>query len=447
MVIGLRVDDRIDEAVNFGAWKERMILIMQENELSDIVENSTTNPVNVPIDPTLLAAYTKKSIKEKRIILDAIKDHLIPEVTWKSNSYEMWESLMKLYQSTNENRKMVLTEKLKRIKMTKDENVVTYLTRLTQVRDELGVVEEAMADSELVKTTLNGVTKQWVVFVEGIVARENLPKWERLWDDFVKEETQRGYVHGSSSTVHDEENVVISTNIKKKFKNGPKGGNKLKSEGKKDMRKFKCFACHKFGNYEGKCPNKKKKQTVASVEVEEFSTRFDKDFSLVVCLSTRATHSSVWYIDNGASCHMTGICEHLRDLIQIGDLEVVLGDDRVVKEVGSGTISFQRESLPPMLLRDVIYVPGLKKKLISVSTIEERRYEVLFHDGQVILFPKGCSITSGKVIGTRHEKLYKLIFQPAGTLYHTTSNNDLCELWHRRMAHLHHRALRILREL
>jgi hypothetical protein len=117
---------------------------------------------------------------------------------------------------------MVLREKLKSIKMTKAENVVTYLTRLTQVRDELGVVGEAIADSELVRTTLNGVSKQWVVFVEGIVARENLPKWESLWDDFVQEETQRGYVHGSSSTSHDEENVALAANNKKKFKKVPR---------------------------------------------------------------------------------------------------------------------------------------------------------------------------------------------------------------------------------
>jgi hypothetical protein len=83
-----------------------------------------------------------------------------------------------------------------------------------------------------------------------------------------------------------------------------------------------------------------------------------------------------------------------------------------------------------MLLREVIYVPGLKKNLVSVSAIEERGYEVLFHDGQVLLFPKGSSITSAKVIGTRHEKLYKLMFQPARALIHTTNNSDLCELWH-----------------
>jgi hypothetical protein len=55
---------------------------------------------------------------------------------------------------------MVLREKLKSIKMTKAENVVTYLTRLTQVRNELGAVGEAIVDSDLVRIALNGVSKQ-----------------------------------------------------------------------------------------------------------------------------------------------------------------------------------------------------------------------------------------------------------------------------------------------
>jgi hypothetical protein len=131
MATCLRVEDRLDGAINFGSWKEIMILLMQESELWDIVENSTSNPVTIPTDATLLVAYTKKSIKAKRIILDAIKGHLIPHVIGNTNAYEMWESLMKLYQSTNENQKMVLREKLKIIRMTKAENVVTYLIRLT----------------------------------------------------------------------------------------------------------------------------------------------------------------------------------------------------------------------------------------------------------------------------------------------------------------------------
>jgi hypothetical protein len=52
------------------------------------------------------------------------------------------------------------------------------------------------------------------------------------------------------------------------------------------------------------------------------------------------------------------------------------------------------------------------------------------------------------VIGTRHERLYKFLFQTVQALIHSTSSSsDLCEIWHRRMAHLHHGDLRVLREM
>jgi hypothetical protein len=37
---------------------------------------------------------------------------------------------------------------------------------------------------------------------------------------------------------------------------------------------------------------------------------------------------------------MTAVRENLTDLTQCGDAEVVLGDDREVKVVGCGTVSF-----------------------------------------------------------------------------------------------------------
>jgi hypothetical protein len=49
-------------------------------------------------------------------------------------------------------------------------------------------VGEAVDETKLVRTTLNGFTKQWEVFVRGVVAWEKLPGWERLWDDFTQEE-------------------------------------------------------------------------------------------------------------------------------------------------------------------------------------------------------------------------------------------------------------------
>ena len=122
-----------------------------------------------------LVAFNKKDIKSMRIILDAVKYHVIPHISEKDHAHEMWSALTGLFQSTNENKKMVLRDKLKNIKMVKGEMCMTYLTRISQVRDELAAVGEAITSPELVRVALNGVTAPWAMFVQGLVAKENFP--------------------------------------------------------------------------------------------------------------------------------------------------------------------------------------------------------------------------------------------------------------------------------
>ena len=108
---------------------------------------------------------------------------------------------------------------------------------------------------------------------------------------------------------------------------------------------------------------------------------------------------------------MTGVPEHFTDLFESGlDVEVVLGDDTIVRAIGQGTITFQRESREFMTVRDVLYVLRLKKNLILVSAIDDRGFEVLFQDGHVLIHPKDSSETTTSVIGVRCGKLYKLTF-------------------------------------
>ena len=82
---------------------------------------------------------------------------------------------------------------MKAIRMKGSESVVTYLSRFTDVRDELATIGEIVAETELVRTTLHGFPKSWEVFIEGIVAREHLPDWNKLWSDCVQNEIRRSH--------------------------------------------------------------------------------------------------------------------------------------------------------------------------------------------------------------------------------------------------------------
>jgi hypothetical protein len=113
------------------------------------------------------------------------------------------------------------------------------------------------------------------------------------------------------------------------------------------MSKVKCFVCQKMGHYAGQCPNRKKKKQggiATTTEEDAFASQFKRECSLIVCCSIVETPSCIWYINSGASSHMSGVREHITDPRDPEiKLEIVLGVNTIVRAAGHGTLSFQRE--------------------------------------------------------------------------------------------------------
>ena len=61
-----------------------------------------------------------------------------------------------------------------------------------------------------------------------------------------------------------------------------------------------------------------------------------------------------------------------------------------------------------MKMKDVLFVPGLKENLISISALDTKGMRVAFVDGQVLVWPKGETIDDAVVIGEQEGGLYKL---------------------------------------
>jgi hypothetical protein len=140
-----------------------------------------------------------------------------------------------------------------------------------------------------------------------VVAREKLPDWERLWDDFTQEALRVDASQASQPKSEEEENVALHA----KKSSGARGS--------RDMGKVRCFACHKTGHYASKCPNKKKNKkkesevaATTSTEMDAFAEKFKDEFSLVATLSSSSRlaefeDSRAWFVDSGSSRQMTGM--------------------------------------------------------------------------------------------------------------------------------------------
>ena len=150
-----RFEDKFDGASNFLFWKARVTLFLKEHDLWEIVEKVVPVPTNV----ALKEAHEKMNIKAQRVIMGAMKDHLIPHLVEKQSAIEMFKALVDLFQSDNLNRKMILRNKLRSIRMSRSDKVTSYFMRITQTHDQLVAIGEKVDDIGLVNVALNGFIK------------------------------------------------------------------------------------------------------------------------------------------------------------------------------------------------------------------------------------------------------------------------------------------------
>ena len=115
-------------------------------------------------------------------------------------------------------------------------------------------------------------------------------------------------------------------------------------------------------------------------------------------------------------------------------VHIEMGDDGRYSATGIATISFERESGKPFVLKEVMHVPRLKKNLISVAILEDKGYGIVFSEGKAFL----CSKTTGETqkIGVQVKNFYQLHVDGCATMackVEGVVSRDDGELWQQRL--------------
>ena len=152
------------------------------------------------------------------------------------------------------------------------------------------------------------------------------------------------------------------------------------------------------------------------------------------------TDDKTWWLDSGATSHMTGDDsdfssfqeDHQPGAVSLADKSEItcLGRGDIRANIFSGD-----NGKVPILLKNVLYVPGLKRRLLSISSLTE--------SGAIIIFQgSSCTIIINDKkyeLGHKHGKLWKLNNVATCCSAVTTpaeNGTNTLSLWHQRFGHV-----------
>ena len=90
-----RAEDRLDGSSKFNNWKERVMEILEENDIDHYV----TNVVEEPSTNSGRIAFKRNQAKARKIIYDSMKEQIMSVITPLKTAKECFDTLVKLYEA------------------------------------------------------------------------------------------------------------------------------------------------------------------------------------------------------------------------------------------------------------------------------------------------------------------------------------------------------------
>lgn len=350
---------------------------------------------------------------------------------------EIWRSIIGRFSSTNGGLKQLSLSKLMQYRYQQNKTATENIFRFNQIISHIAALGVAIPDDLKITVLLEALPSSWEPFRQAFTAREDSSKTlGHLVQAVESEALRRGQfdtkevtaLFSKLNTSSDRHNQ----NRRKKFRrfNGPqRGGSTTNSPN------VTCYNCQKKGHIRANClaprrthgqgqdqnrrpqlqhrrrqGNRNHQRQQQSQPQANVSEALVAETLLVKTSPVEINYSSTeneYVVDSGTNFHMCNSKKHLINYTPYRRTrEVRLGGSRALSAQGTGTarITFMCDGQPSViLLSEVLYVPRLRRNLISVSKLTDDGFGVQV-DRDSIVLTQGNSTVEAK----RNNGLYLL---------------------------------------
>lgn len=382
--------EKLKGSENYHTWCFAVKNVLQFKQLKKCITEPVTETDQQKLDNC------------KAILALSVDKSLYVHIMKCETALQIWCTLRNLFEDKGLSRKIGLLRNLISTRLDDCSNMQAYVDRIVDNTNKLNGIGFEINDDWMTAILLAGLTESYKPFIMGIEASDAKITSDTIISKLLDSQSNSG----SSEAFYS----------KKKF------------DKKKHFDRKKCNTCKK--RHAGEC-NKK------IAEKGEQSGMAKNAFSAF----TSQHKANDWYVDSGASCHMTpnGNVLFNKQNSTIKEILAANNESMQVKSVGKTVLKLNKDEIE---VKNVLHVPDLTVSLLSVSKIVENNNTIIFDKKY------GCTIKNANNEVIANCKSEHGVYKFSGNIGTCMISREekSAFLWHRRLGHINYQSLKKMRD-